>query len=99
MNNTTTSVFSALKELDALTETLSPTTWIILDRPIRTAYKTTAILWRGYMVRVVDGVLVNCTDDLGPTHVIIALRNNIHNTAFEIDVEEIGGEEFITLKL
>jgi hypothetical protein len=99
MNNTTTSVFEALKELDALTEKMEDTQWIVLDAPVRTALKTTRILKKGIMIRIVGCLPVNCTDDLGPTHVIIALRNNIHNTAFELDCEEIGEDEMITIKL
>jgi hypothetical protein len=99
MTPTTTAVFEAIKGLDVLTETMHSTRWIILDRPLRTALKTTRVLRVGYLVRVADGELVNCTDELWGTHVILALRNNIHNTAFEIDCEAIGGDELITIKL
>lgn len=99
MTPTTTSVSSALAELDALTETMHPTRWIILDRPLRTCLKTTRVLRVGYIVRIVDRTLVDCTDELWGTHAILALRNNIHNTAFELDCEKIGGEELITIKL
>lgn len=105
----TTSVFSAIAELDALTETLHPTEWIIIDHPLYTALGPTRLLRKGMMVRVDNNAyndpaqhgpyLIDCGDHYAPTHVIIALRNNIHNTAFEIDCEKIGGEEVITIKL
>jgi len=103
MTPTTTAVFDAIANLDALTDKMEDTQWIILDGPVRTALYITRILRVGMMVRVrkgwIGGCLVNCDDEYGPTHVIIALRNNITNTAFEIDAEEIGGEETITIKL
>lgn len=99
MTPATTSVFEAIKEFDALTEKLSPTDWIVIDRPLRTCVTTTRILRKGIMVRVTDGSLADCSEEIMPTHVIIAMRNNIHNTAFEIDCEEIGRERLTTIKL
>jgi len=99
MTPTTTDVFNAIANLDALTDKMEDTQWIILDGAVRTALGVTRLLRVGMMVRVEAGALIDCTDALGPTHLIIALRNNITNTAFEIDVEEIGGEEMATIKL
>jgi len=99
MTTTTAAVFDAIANLDALTDKMEDTQWIIIDGLVRTALGVTRILRVGMMVRIAAGALVDCTDHLGPTHVIIALRNNITNTAFEIDAEEIGGEETITIKL
>lgn len=103
MDNTTKDVFDAIENLDSLTDKMEDTEWIILDRPVRTALKTTRVMRKGMMVRIARlakwHFLSNVTDGLGPTHVIIALRNNITNTAFELDCEEIGTENTITVKL
>ncbi len=103
MDNTTKDVFEAIANLASLTDKMEETQWIILESPINVASGATRILRVGSMIRVACAhtwpFLADCADDLGPTHVIISLRNNIHNTAFEIDCEVIGGDEMITIKL
>lgn len=104
MDNTTKDVFEAIANLDSLTDKMEETEWIILDGPVRTTLTTTGVMRKGMMVRLrhdylAGWCLVDCTEELGPTHVIIALRNNITNTSFEIDAEEIGTDKLITIKL
>lgn len=104
MDTTTKGVFEAIENLDSLTDKMEDTEWIIIDWSLRTALTVTRLLRIGMMVRVrpdylAGHCLVDCSDLHGPTHVIIALRNNITNTAFEIDAEEIGGDKMITIKL
>lgn len=59
----------------------------------------TTTLRKGMMVRVVLDTIVDVTDELPLTHTIIECRGTLYDTAFEIDCEEIGGEELITIKL
>lgn len=100
MEQTTKDVFEAIANLDSLTDKMEDTSYIILGNFIKTANKHTMIIRKGNMVRVSSHKkLIDVTDELGPTHVIIALRNNITNTAFELDCEEIGTENTITVKL
>lgn len=104
MTSTTKDVFKAIANLDSLTDKMEDTQWVILDKPVRTALRTTRVMRKGMMVRLrkddlLGYLLINCTDNYGPTHVILSLRNNITNTSFEIDAEEIGGEKMITVKL
>ncbi len=99
MNNTTKDVFNAIANLASLTDKMEETDYIILDSPLRTALKTTRVLRKGMLVRLDIWGLVDVSDICAPTHVILSLRNNIHNTAFELDCEVIGGDETITIKL
>lgn len=103
MTNTTKDVFDAIKGVYALSTDLVEQEAIWLDKPLQTARKRTIRLTKGDMVAVMnmgdECHLMDCTNDFGPTHVILSCWGTIYSGDLQIVCEEIGGDGMITVKL
>jgi hypothetical protein len=103
MNTLHNDVFSAIADLASLATDLIVHESIILDYPLQTARKRTKVIRKGDMVRVMnmgdECHLIDCTDQLDPTHVILECKGTIYSGDLQIDCEDLDTQEIITVKL
>ncbi len=99
MHNTTTSVFDAIADIAVLPTKLFPLAAIHYLPRFRYSLGWTTTVRKGMLVRIACDTIVDVTDELSPTHVIIECRGTLYDSQFEIDCEVIGGDKMITIKL
>jgi hypothetical protein len=103
-------IFKAISALSRLATELMPLPAIWLDKPLQMEGKRSIRIAAGDCIRVDAtnnyndptfnrALLIDCGEHYGPTHEITALRGNLYNTMFEVDLKDLKTGDLITITL
>jgi hypothetical protein len=87
--------FDVLNNLYGSPQTLAA---IWITKPLQTSMAKTVRLCKGQKVRVEQGELRDVTEALPATHIIERCRGTLLNK-FEIDLKELGNDNYLTIKI
>ena len=96
-------VFEAIAGICRLSTELVTLNAIWLEKPLQTARNRTCRLEKGCLVRVMqygdECHLMDCTDTLDPTHLIIECKGTIYSGDLQVICEDVITGDLITVKL